>query len=852
MRTRFVTLMISLVLAALSSREAFGKISSIWANDGGDKVTQDELRATRRMGKIFNTVWDGNRIYIFGGQNEVISFNVVLEAGNGPASNVSVSFKELTGPSGRKIASGSANGNGVFNWNDRQIELFYIRYLQINGISTLSYAQYDERHTPYRMRRPWSGDGMGRGTWNDRPDHNKFYPDIAVPIELVPTFNIASNQNQSIWVDVYIPKNAAPGLYEGQFIVREGGAQVASLPVKLQVCPVTLPDMPLGKTMLYYSSGNISKRYLGTTYANAGTSDAIRGKTIRDRHFMLAHRHKISLIGDDTANCGNEDQPCPEWTPRLDGSLFTAGNGYDGPGVGVGNNVYAIGTYGNWSWKTHGQSGMNQHSDAWASWFARNAPNTEYFLYLADELQDLNPVENWAKMLLKNSGAGRQMKTLATSYLPHAAKAAPSLDIPVSTLFVGAANEWQPLVDRYTSDSRKRFWMYNGHRPATGSFATEDDGVALRQLEWAAFKKKVQRWFFWESTYYNNFQGNTGEMNVFRTAHTFGYSSLNDSSKGRTGLNYANGDGILFYPGTDKVFPSDSYGVDGPLASLRLKHWRRGVQDYDYLAMASATDAATVKAIINSMIPKVLWENGIADPNDPSWVRCDISWPIDPDKWEIARAQLISLITGVNPLASYVSSTLPAPTLRLPDQLPVSATINVDYPAGYNGVSFVWSIRASGASNAAPASDVPAGNSAHSASFKTTDKSASLARYSLAPGRYSVTVQAVDGSGQISAPSEETVTLVLASDLEHVQVFPNPWRQDRHAGTPVTFSNLPPNSTIKIFTVAAHHVKTIHASGAAATWDLKTDAGDEAASGLYVYMISSEGQKGRGKFALIR
>src|SRR5207237_2887618 len=105
-------------------------------------------------------------------------------------------------------------------WVGRQIELFYVRYLQIKGLSKLSYETYDERHVPKRMRRPWTGNGAGSGTWQDRPDHDKFYPEIAVPLELVPTFTIGAGSNQSIWVDVYIPKTVPAGTYTGNLVVK--------------------------------------------------------------------------------------------------------------------------------------------------------------------------------------------------------------------------------------------------------------------------------------------------------------------------------------------------------------------------------------------------------------------------------------------------------------------------------------------------------------------------------------------------------------------------------------------------------------------------------------------------------
>src|ERR1035437_9318112 len=79
-------------------------ITAIWANDGEDKVTRDDLRATRGT-NVKNSVWDGAKISIFGARNEVVAFNVILEAGSGGAGNVTVSFDKLTGPSGATIAS---------------------------------------------------------------------------------------------------------------------------------------------------------------------------------------------------------------------------------------------------------------------------------------------------------------------------------------------------------------------------------------------------------------------------------------------------------------------------------------------------------------------------------------------------------------------------------------------------------------------------------------------------------------------------------------------------------------------------------------------------------------------------
>jgi hypothetical protein len=99
---------------------------------------------------------------------------------------------------------------------------------------------------------------------------------------------------------------------------------------------------------------------------------------------------------------------------------------------------------------------------------------------------------------------------------------------------------------------------------------------------------------------------------------------------------------VLVYPGTDLGNPSDSYGVDGPFASLRLKEWRRGVQDTDYLALAQQIDPASTQAVINQVMPQALWEY---QAPDPSWYSGTISWSNNPDDWETARLELARIIS---------------------------------------------------------------------------------------------------------------------------------------------------------------------------------------------------------------
>src|SRR5688500_7767120 len=106
-RNKIVRISLALLLPSwLGPPRAHAAVAAVWANEGGDKVTQDDLRASSTPTSVHNPVWDGTTIRMFGARNEVVNFNLVLEAPGG-ASGVSVGFNTLTGPNGKQIVSGA-------------------------------------------------------------------------------------------------------------------------------------------------------------------------------------------------------------------------------------------------------------------------------------------------------------------------------------------------------------------------------------------------------------------------------------------------------------------------------------------------------------------------------------------------------------------------------------------------------------------------------------------------------------------------------------------------------------------------------------------------------------------------
>jgi len=651
MKKVYCAFLLVLFIGACGTSAHADSITAVWVNNGQDKVVKDELRASQGL-DVINSVWDGNDIRLFAARNEVVSFNTVIESASGEARDVLVSVSDLVSEDGDKISSRKAEGDSVFDYHGRNIELFFVRYLQIVGLSQLAYTPtYDERHVPHKLQLPYTlPKGKSRGEFKDRPNANKFYPDIAVPIEVVGSFIIPEGENQSVWVDIYVPRDAKPGVYKGTLTVEEWGGAPVELPVELEVLPLYMPDTFEAKTMVWMNTEDVYERFTGIRWRDAGSvTPEIREvmDTAWYRYMQMAKRHRIHMITEGLEIFRNEK--FSRLGKIYDGKLFTKEHGYEGPGYGVPSDVYSVGTYGGWgalrSWDRSRKEDMWKCSDIIVNFFEENFPDVEYFLYLKDEPQGEKAyaeVEQWGRWVKENPGPGKRLKTLCTVPLPRQQQYMPSVDIAFELW--GDKDVYKKALAKLKADNGK-VMTYNGWRPSGGTFMTEDDGLALRVNGWIQYKHDIDRWFYWAGTNYRNASTRKHQINVFRQARTFGRKNDTDHPKyGEWGNGYGNGDGLLFYPGKDTVYPEDSYNLLGPIASLRLKLWRRGLQDYEYLRLAHEVDPQAVDALVKEMVPESLWELGVSDKDDPTYIHKGISWSVNPDDWERARRKLAEII----------------------------------------------------------------------------------------------------------------------------------------------------------------------------------------------------------------
>jgi hypothetical protein len=104
-----------------------------------------------------------------------------------------------------------------------------------------------------------------------------------------------------------------------------------------------------------------------------------------------------------------------------------------------------------------------------------------------------------------------------------------------------------------------------------------------------------------------------------------------------------------------------------------------------------------------------------------------------------------------------------------------------------------------------------------------------------------------------AAGPSDSPRVSVSEALRGVRVFPNPWRSDIHPHEFITFDRLPTGSTVKIFTLAGHLVKTLDVPANEVHWDRTNSAGDLVASGVYLYVVKdNHGSETTGKIAIIR
>jgi hypothetical protein len=161
------------------------------------------------------------------------------------------------------------------------------------------------------------------------------------------------------------------------------------------------------------------------------------------------------------------------------------------------------------------------------------------------------------------------------------------------------------------------------------------DPRGLTANGWIAAVSDIERWFYWESTFWDDDnRGGRGAIDPFVTAESF------HNTDGDTAL----GDGLLLYPGTQTTpFSAHSLGQPAVLPSLRLKALRRGLEDAAIIALAAREHPDPTARLVAEALPAALDEAAFDRP---------ASWATAPKRFGETRAALRALVTRTDAITS--------------------------------------------------------------------------------------------------------------------------------------------------------------------------------------------------------
>jgi hypothetical protein len=585
MRRRPAAAGAALALAALAAAADAAAGARVWVVDDGEKVRQDATSTALARGEQ-NPVWrPGEAVRVFAMRNESIALQVVVEADDAGLDAVTVDVGPLAGPEGTELAEPRIEATEAAREVGRPIERFVewsVPVRRASGGAT-----------------PGESLGWAAGAAPPASEWVGPVPDALVPVEIAAglyPMRLPPRSHGIVWVDVNVPADQPPGSYAGAIEARDHGGLLASIPVSLEVVDARLPDQPV-RAVLYYDPEEVARRV---------------GPGAETQLWKLLHAHRIAPL-HDARTAADLARQCA----ALDGSLYTPAARYRGPGLGAGDGVVALGAYG----------GLGDPSAtrlaSLAGAVAAVPASTEVFVYADDEHCSSPRGAGWSAVVAASTDP--RVHRVRVGWTCADDPAGQPVDIPMLE-----AGDYEPrLAARATG---KEVWIYNGVMPRTGTFLLDASAVSPRVNGWIGEMFGIPHWLYWESTYWYGRHG-LAPIDPFVDAESF-HGDHGD---------WANGDGVLLYPGRQiDAFSEHSFGFEGVLPSIRLKNWRRGLEDAGYLRLARARDARRADAIANALIPGALRGGGAA------------RWSPHGQAFYDARKALLAVALG------------PAPTVEAP------------------------------------------------------------------------------------------------------------------------------------------------------------------------------------------
>jgi hypothetical protein len=398
-------------------------------------------------------------------------------------------------------------------------------------------------------------------------------------------FDLWQDRHQPLWVDVEIPKEATPGVYQGTLAVRAENAEPATIPIRLTVWDFVLPDGPTHEN--HFGSFSYMARY----HKLEETSEKYR--LLEDRYIAMMAAHRLNpplprrlhpkIAEDGTARFDEEtDRRITEFVERYHITNIEIPRA-PFPDVLTANRDKAIRYY-----------------RSWHAWLRKKGWAARAYLYMLDEPNSKEAYEHV-----------RQLGTLVHEAEPNLRRLVveqPYAQDPAWGAIDEAVDIWCPLFGFLEESSIKRVqaegdavWSYTALCQRAPSYhpayeKVKSDNPPYWQIDFPVLSYRIAPWLnrrygvtgllYWATTFWGAPDRNPWDSPGFRVRF--------------------NGEGALFYPGEDA-------GIEGPIASIRLKNLRDGMEDYEYFVLLEKRGGgAVVDEIVRSAVPT--WGTWNQDP----------------------------------------------------------------------------------------------------------------------------------------------------------------------------------------------------------------------------------------------
>ncbi|MBN9687082.1 DUF4091 domain-containing protein [Corallococcus sp. NCSPR001] len=393
-------------------------------------------------------------------------------------------------------------------------------------------------------------------------------------------FDVPAREARALWVDVHVPKDAPPGEYTGTVTVEAEGGFQRQVTARLTVVDAVMPSTSSLASSFSMLPTQVCRAHLGRDDCSPAELQPLLA---RYQQLSLEHRitqPRLFLSGAGPQAWSGFDAT---WGPYLDGTAPTRLPGarmtsveYTGLLTAGGLADFA-GHMSERGWMDRAHAKIGDEPFDVATFQQTRAAGT-LVRQVAPGLRTLLTVNS---LQLRLNGL-ESLVDIVVPIVNHLEGTQPEF-----------AGDQSQTYAAFLSRPGTELWMYQSclshgcgadvpmpeTRPGAGwpSYMVDAPSTKARAMEWLSFLLGCKGELYYE----------TGAM--LPTAWT------NQNHYG------GNGDGTLFYPGTPAAIGGKT---DVPVASLRLKLIRQGMQDYEWLkAVSDAGDPAFARQVARELLP---------------------------------------------------------------------------------------------------------------------------------------------------------------------------------------------------------------------------------------------------------